>query len=37
MFETGSAADARRVRAFAAQREDPSRLPDTLGLGPASA
>lgn len=37
MFQTGDAAEARRVRAFAAQREDPSRLPDTIGLGPDAA
>lgn len=37
LFEMGDAADARRARAFAAQREDPTRMPDTLGLGPDAA
>jgi 2-polyprenyl-6-methoxyphenol hydroxylase-like FAD-dependent oxidoreductase len=34
LFAAGPEADARRERAFAAQKADPSVLPDTLGLGP---
>jgi hypothetical protein len=37
VFAIGPEADARRGRAFAAQRADPSVLPDTLGLGPDAA
>jgi hypothetical protein len=37
LFATGPEAEARRKRAFAAQRADPSVLPDTLGLGPDAA
>jgi menaquinone-9 beta-reductase len=37
MFERGPEADARRGRAFAAQKADPTRVPDTLGLGPDAA
>jgi 2-polyprenyl-6-methoxyphenol hydroxylase-like FAD-dependent oxidoreductase len=37
MFAAGPDADARRDRAFAAQKADPSVLPDTLGLGPDAA
>ena len=34
MFDAGPDADARRRRAFAAQKADPSVVPDVLGLGP---
>ncbi len=34
LFAMGPEADARRERALAAQKADPSVLPDTLGLGP---
>lgn len=34
MFDVGPDADARRKRAFAAQKADPSVLPDVLGHGP---
>ena len=34
MFDVGPDADTRRKRAFAAQKADPSVLPDTLGYGP---
>jgi 2-polyprenyl-6-methoxyphenol hydroxylase-like FAD-dependent oxidoreductase len=34
LFDVGPQADARRKRAFAAQKADPSVLPDVLGLGP---
>jgi len=37
MFDVGPEADARRKRALAAQKVDPSVLPDTLGLGPEAA
>jgi len=34
LFDVGPEADARRKRAFAAHKADPSALPDTLGYGP---
>ena len=34
LFDVGPEADARRKRAFAAQKADPSVSPDTLGYGP---
>lgn len=34
LFDVGPEADDRRKRAFAAQKADPSVLPDVLGLGP---
>jgi 2-polyprenyl-6-methoxyphenol hydroxylase-like FAD-dependent oxidoreductase len=37
LFAVGPDADTRRERAFAAQKADPSVLPDTLGLGPDAA
>lgn len=37
LFATGPEAEARRKRGFAAQRADPSVIPDTLGLGPDAA
>jgi len=37
LFAVGPDADARRKRAFAAQKADPSVLPDVLGLGPEAA
>ena len=37
LFAVGPDADARRERAFAAQKANPGVLPDTLGLGPDAA
>ena len=34
LFERGDAADRRRERAFALFAQDPTRIPDVVGLGP---